>query len=56
MNPDTPNTDGFAEVLQSEVAMVKCRGCSTDQPVNKVYLPYLADGINSCRKCRESQR
>lgn len=56
MSLDAPDTDGFAEVLQSEIAMVKCRGCNTDQPVNKVYLPYLADGISSCRNCRESQR
>jgi hypothetical protein len=56
MNPDASSTEGFAEVLRSEVTMVKCRGCKTDQPVNKVYLPYLADGINSCRNCRESQR
>lgn len=46
----------FAEVLQSEVTIVKCRNCGTDQPVNKVYLPYLTDGINSCRNCRKVNR
>jgi hypothetical protein len=53
MNPDVSNTEGFAEILQSEIAMVKCHGCNTDQPVNKVYLPYLTDGIERCRNCRE---
>lgn len=42
----------FAEILQSEVVIVRCRGCGSDQPVNKVYLPYLPDGIESCRNCR----
>jgi hypothetical protein len=54
MSLDIPETDGFAEVLQSEIAMVRCNGCKTDQPVNKVYLPYLADGINECRNCRKN--
>jgi uncharacterized Zn-finger protein len=54
MNPDAPNTEGFAEILQSEIAMVKCHGCNTDQPVNKVYLPYLTDGIERCPNCREA--
>lgn len=55
MNFDSSDSDGFAEILRSEIAMVKCRKCNTDQPVNKVYLPYLSDGISSCRKCRESR-
>jgi hypothetical protein len=54
MSPDASDTDGFAEILQSEIAMVKCHGCNTDQPVNKVYLPYLTDGIKQCRNCREA--
>ena len=45
----------FDEVLKSEVALVRCHGCGTDQPVNKVYLPYLADGIRECRNCRENK-
>jgi hypothetical protein len=49
--------DGFfTEILQSETAIVRCRNCNTDQPVNKVYLPYLTDGISSCRNCREANR
>lgn len=48
--------DGFNEILQSEVVFVRCHGCDTDQPVNKVYLPYLTGGISSCRNCRESKR
>lgn len=46
----------FAEILQSETAIVRCNNCGTDQPVNKVYLPYLTDGISSCRNCRGAGR
>lgn len=44
--------DGFAEILASEVVMVKCNGCGCDAPINKVYLPYVTSGIQSCRGCR----
>jgi hypothetical protein len=44
----------FSDLVQSETVLVRCSGCGTDQPVNKVYLPYLNGGIKSCRHCRQS--
>jgi peptide methionine sulfoxide reductase MsrB len=51
---DNDSEAGFLEpVLQSEVVMVMCNGCGTEQPVNVVYAPYVTNGISSCRACRE---
>jgi peptide methionine sulfoxide reductase MsrB len=51
---DCNTSEGFFQpVLQSEVVMVMCHGCGTEQPVNAVYAPYVMDGISSCRACRE---
>lgn len=52
MNLESDSQDAFAEILKSEVAIVRCNGCGSDQPVNVAYLPYLRDGISSCRMCR----
>lgn len=46
----------FKEVLSSEIAMVKCRSCGNDAPVNSVYLPYLDGSIERCRQCRCSDK
>ena len=50
------NTDDFAEILGSQVVMVQCKGCGCDAPINKVYLPYVTDGIQSCRNCRNQKQ
>lgn len=53
----TSNSDEFfSEIMKSEVTLVRCRGCNTDQPVNNAYLRYLTNGISSCRHCRELSR
>lgn len=56
MSESLNNEDFFNEVLSSQVVMVRCHGCQQDQPVNAVYAKYLANGIRSCRKCREAAR
>lgn len=42
----------LGEVLNSEVAFVKCKSCGNDAPVNVVYLPYLNGSIERCKQCR----
>lgn len=50
---DLGDRNFFEEVLNSEVAMVRCHGCGEDRPVNSAYVKYLSNGIKSCRQCRE---
>lgn len=49
-------SDQFDQIMASEVVLVRCNGCGCDAPVNKVYLPYVTDGIQSCRKCRNDSQ
>lgn len=57
MNDSRGDTDGFLQpVLQSLVVNVWCHGCGTERPINAVYAPYVVDGIQSCRHCRETVR
>ena len=42
----------FGEILHSEVAPIECKRCGSQTLVNKVYLPYLDGGLESCRQCR----
>lgn len=48
-------SDGsFEAIEQSEVVTVRCRGCGTDQPINKVFERFVGGSISSCRHCREA--
>ena len=42
----------FGEILHSEVAPIECKRCGSKTIVNKVYLPYLDGGLESCKQCR----
>lgn len=53
---DLGDKNFFEEVLNSEVVMVRCHGCGEDRPVNNAYVKYLANGIKSCRQCREAAK
>lgn len=54
MNLEGGAEAGFLQpVLQSAVVNVWCHGCQTEQPMNAIYAPYVTDGIQSCRFCRD---
>ena len=42
----------FGEILHSEVVPIECKRCGFQTIVNKVYLPYLDGGLESCKECR----
>lgn len=41
----------FAEILQSEVIIVRCANCGSEQVMNKVYEPYVKE-LTNCKECR----
>jgi hypothetical protein len=48
-----PELNGLIGMVENTaMGMAFCHGCGCDRPVNAVYLPYLVDGIKSCRFCR----
>lgn len=37
---------------EAEIAATWCHGCNQERPINAIYLPYVPDGIQSCRHCQ----
>lgn len=45
-------TDMCDDIERTPLGLVWCHGCGAQRAVNAAYLPYLKNGIQSCRFCR----